>query len=213
MKPFFLALFIVTSLFSCKNAGNDKKTEEPDSAQAAGTAALVDSAKLIMNNAILELRSKLESQNRNRIAELMDFPLADTIMNVHVDDAGFLESYRTAGNKLSKAMFIKYYSDIAKDTYLDEITKIFSQVPMDSLAYTNELDKEVKQEMEPCTKFYSIEVQQNYVRLTYRTHANKEYVPKETQDTPDTAGCEYAVSWIFRLEGDKLRLFRQGAAG
>lgn len=212
MRSFFLALFMVNLLFGCKNAGNDKKAEGPDTAQPANTPAPENAAKLIMNNAILELKSRLESKNRNSIAELMDFPLPDTVMNVHVDDIGFLEAYRKDSNRLSKSMFIKYFNDISRDTYLDEVTKIFSQLPIDSLAYTNKLSKELKPETEVCTKFYSIEVQQNYVRLTYRTHANKEYVLKTTYDTPDFAGCEYVVSWIFRLDGERLRLFRQGSA-
>lgn len=165
-----------------------------------------------INVAILDLKSRLETQNPNSIADLLPFPLEDTVMNVMVDNADFQQAYTAAGNKLTRCLFIKYYYEISKDTYLDEIANIFRLLPVDSLLYKNSLSKTVRQKDKPCSKFYSIEIQGDFVRLIYRTNVNDEYAAKDKSEQ-DYAGCEYAVFWIFRLQGERLQLFRQTAAG
>jgi hypothetical protein len=209
MRSISLDFVFAIFLFSCKNSGNDKKADGVDSTQAADKAG-----PRTITDAIVELKTILESRNPQNIAALMDFPLADTVMNMYLDDSVFQKSYQAAGNKLTKALFLKYYDTISKFTYLDQVTEIFKLVPLDSLKYKNELTKEFRDKNDPCLRFYEIEIDQDNVRLSYGTNRNEEYKGKSPeQEETDLAGCEYQVYWIFRFDGNKLKLLHQGAAG
>ena len=145
----------------------------------------------------------------------MDFPLEDTVMNIYLDDSMFQKSYQAAGSKLTRELFRKYYDTIYKFTYLDQVSQIFRHIPLDSLKSKNEVTKEYKDKNEPCTRYYTIHKEQDEVTLTYGTNSNIDYVDKKgkSPDHADVAGCEYSVFWIFKFDGNKLRLVRQTAAG
>jgi hypothetical protein len=213
MRSISLALLVTAILFSCNSSDSDKKPDGSDSPNAVNPSG--NTGPRTITDAILDLKTILESKNRNSIAELMDFPLEDTVMNVYIDDSVFQKSYKAAGNKLSKPLFMQYYDTISKFTYLDQVTEIFKLVPLDSLKYKNELTKEFKDKNEPCMKKYKIEVEQDIVRLVYGTDTNDEYVKKgiAQDEESEDAGCEYSVFWIFRFDGNKLKLLHQGAAG
>jgi hypothetical protein len=210
MRSIFAALAVLALLISCSNANNDKKAEDGDSAQNAGAT---HSEPRTIINAIAGLRTILESKNKQEIAGLIDFPVPDTVLEVHLDDSAFQESYRAAGDKLTRAMFLDNFDKIARYTYLDKITDIFQYIPFDSLRYTNELEKRFADEKMPCSPYYSISREENLVTLFYGTHANSDYVkrgdPAET--TMGEAGCEYGVFWVFKFDGNRLRLSTQGS--
>jgi hypothetical protein len=209
MKPISLPLVLIAFLFSCNNNGTDKQADGSDPGQAA------NSGKRTIQNAIFDLKATLESRNPNKIADLMDFPVPDTVMNVYLDDSAFQKEYKSWGEKLSRPIFLKYYDTISKFTYLDKIAAIFKYIPLDSLQYTNELKKELTAgAKEPCAGYYSIRLEDNIVTLTYGTNINPDYEGeiKGTDETED-GGCEYGLYYIFRFDGQRLRLIRQGEAG
>lgn len=210
MRLNFLALLLAGFIFSCNNANNDKQADGVDSNQKAGTTS-----PRTIADAINDLKTTLESNNRSNIADLFEFPMADTVMAVYLDDSVFKKSYRAAGDRLTKSLFLQYFDTISRSSNLSDIAEGFKYLPVDSLRYTNELFKEFKEKKEPCTRSYSIEVENDEVKITYATNPNDLFVvPKGSEDDDQFySGCEYASSWIFRFDGNKLKFVRQVAAG
>lgn len=202
MKPISLALLLAAFIISCDNTNTDKQAVTPDSTE--NTAA-----ESPLASALADLRQTLESGDHANIANLIDFPLTDTEMNVAIDDSLFQHDYLAAGGKLTKPLFLKHFDKIAKFTYLDEITRVFKHVPLDSLVNTNEVRKEYREKDNPCMKYYSILAEDNNVTLGFGTNTNSDLDVKDE----DAAGCEYAVFWTFKLAGGKLKFVRQAAAG
>jgi hypothetical protein len=208
MRSISLVLVVTILLFSCKNSGSDKNADGVDSTQAA------NKTNVRIFDAIADLRLTLESRNPHKIAALMDFPLANTVLGVYLDDSTFQESYKAEGDLLTKALFLKYYDTISRFTDLEVVTEVFKLVPLDSLKYKNELRKEVVDKNEPCMHFYEISIDGDNVRLSYGLNRNDAYKGKSPEEEEsDQAGCEYGVYWIFRLDGNKWKLVQQAAAG
>src|SRR5688572_27814422 len=126
-----ISLVLTIFLFACKNSGSDKNAGGGDSAQAA----IKTNVRIF--DAIADLRSTLESRNPHKIAALMDFPLANTVLGVYLDDSVFQESYKAEGDLLTRALFLKYYDTISSFTDLEVVTEVFKLVPLDSLKYKN----------------------------------------------------------------------------
>lgn len=210
MRSISLAL-VIAFLLSCNSSNSDKHADGADSANVVTATT----GPRTITDAIFDLKTILESKNRNKIADLMDFPLEDTVMNVYLDDSVFQKRYKAEGNRLSKPLFMQYYDTISKFTYLDKVTEIFNLVPLDSLKHINELEKEFKDRNDPCIKYYKIEIEQDIVRLQYGSHNNNEYSKKGAASDNENiyAGCQYVVFWVFRFDGNKLKLLSQGTAG
>jgi hypothetical protein len=211
MRLLFLALVLPGFILSCNNANNDKQADGADSTQNAGTTS-----PRTITDAINDLKTTLESKNRSNIADLFEFPMADTVMAVYLDDSAFKKSYRAAGDRLTKSMFLNFYDTIARYSNLSDIIAGLKYLPVDSLRYTNKIETAITAKREPCAAFCSIEVNGNEVTLKYSTMVNDEYVkPKGSSedDESEVAGCEYASFWIFVFDGNKLKFVRQAAAG
>lgn len=210
MRLFFLTLVLTGLIFSCNNASNDKQADGADSTQNAGTTS-----PRTIADAINDLKTTLESKNRSNIADLFEFPMADTVMAVYLDDSVFKKSYRAAGDRLTKSLFLQYFDTISRSSNLSDITEGFKYLPVDSLRYTNKLIKEFKDKNEPCTRYYSIEVQNDEVRIVYGTNRNDLFtVPKGSEDDDRYfSGCEYGSFWLFRFDGNNLKFVQQVAAG
>jgi hypothetical protein len=211
MRLHFLALVLAGFIFSCNNANNDKQADGADSTRNTGTTS-----PRTITDAIEDLKTVLESKNRSNIADLFEFPMADTVMAVYLDDSVFKMNYQAAGDRLTKSMFLKYYDTIARYSNLSDIIAGLKDLPVDSLRYTNKIETEIKSKREPCVAFCSIEVNGNEVTLKYSTLANDEYVkPKGSSEDDESyvAGCEYASMWFFVFDGNKLKFVRQAAAG
>lgn len=206
MKPLFLALFIAGFLISCNNAGTDKQADGADSTQneeaPSPRRALVD--------AVNELKATLQSNDKNRVAELFEFPIADTIMGVYLDDSVFMKIYRSSGDRLTKPVFLKYYDTISRVTNLADIIELFEHIPVDSLLYKDEFEKVIVNKKEPCALVYGIMVEGESVTFRFGTIRNINY---DSPNEDETDGCEYSSMWMFRFDGKKLRYERTAVAG
>ncbi len=196
--------------FSCNNANHDKEAGGADTAQASASSG----PRTVMD-AITDLKNTLQSGNRSNIADLFDFPVADTIMRVYLDDSVFQENYRAAGDKITKSMFMNYFDTIARFNNLSDIIEGFKYLPLDSLKYKNRIEKVFKSKDEPCTREYSIEVENGLVRFQFTTNQSDLFKSKgnDEEDARFNSGCEYASWWTFRFDGSRLRFVRHDAAG
>jgi hypothetical protein len=214
MRSFGIFFVLAVFLFSCDNSVTDKNASEADSSQNAGTAGRENKGPRTITDAVNDLKTILERKNKNDIAELIDFPAADTVMQVFLDDSAFQKTYRKNGDKMTKPMFMYYFDTIARFTYLDEITNIFKHVPADSLQYAKELEKEFSDKNQPCTQRYSLSIQDTLVTLTYGSNSNPNYNwNKKGKKEEYPEACEFTSIWIFRFDGNRLRLLRQTMAG
>ena len=59
------------------------------------------------------IKALIQSNDKNKIAALFDFPIPDSVCNTYIDNAAFETEYEKNDNKISKVMFIKYYKEIA----------------------------------------------------------------------------------------------------
>lgn len=209
MRPIYFLFAVAVVLFSCNNSGGDKQAGDADSSQAgpapggAGSKTVVD--------AVNDLKSVLESKDKNSIANLFQYPLADTVLPVYIDDSVFKKNYTSAGDKLTRSMFISYYDAISKDTYLDKITEIFKYLSVDSLQYNNTLHIEFTKAGEDCNQYYEIANNDGVVTLTYGLNGHQPDSKASAEE--QEIGCEFASFWIFRFEGGKLHFVRQASAG
>lgn len=211
MRSIFLVLISVALLFSCSNSSTEKQADDSDSAQSADDQK---SGVRTVADAVNDLRIILESGNKTEIAALFPWPLADSVMPVYLDDSVFKKNYTAAGDKLTQNMFIRYYDTISKFTNLADIIEGFKYLPVDSLKYKNELNKEFRDNKEPCTRYYNIRIEEEEVTLTYGTNFNNDYKdPKGKTDDEDVSGCEFASIWMFKFDGNKLKFYRYAAAG
>jgi hypothetical protein len=172
MKPLLLGLIIAGFIFSCKNSKSDKKAEGSDlkDSTAAGT-----SPRRAMIIAINDLKAALESKDKNRIAGYFDFPIPDTVMSLYLDDSTFMEIYRSSGDQLTRKVFLEYYDTISRFTSLTDIMDLFEYVPVDSLLYKDDLEKEVVNKKEPCIPYHGISVEGESVTFRVGTYSNKDY--------------------------------------
>lgn len=209
MRLHFPALVLAVIIFSCNNANTDKQNSADTTQNKTETSRTI-------SDAISELKTTLESNDRDKIAGLFTFPIPDTIMAVYLDDSVFKKNYTAAGDQLTKNMFLTYYDTIARYTNLRDIIVALKSLPVDSLRYLGKIETDISAKREPCVAFCSIEVNGNDVTLKYSTIANDEYVkPKGSSedDESEVAGCEYASFFMFVFDGNKLRFVRYAAAG
>ena len=189
----FLVLLICGLLFSCDSLSQRK--------------LLVQELK--------NIKAALASKNKEKIAGIFEFPVADTALEVYIDDTTYLEDLKKNGDKTTKALFLKYFQGYYLYMGMDGMNRVFKYINVDSLLQKNSLSREVRSPKEPCYTTYEVYVEKDIMTLIYNSNSNKNYVnPSKAKKDEDYAHpCEYAMFWVFRFDGKKLHFVRQRGAG
>jgi hypothetical protein len=203
MRLFAFTLTIAIILISC----NSKPSVPQTSAKPDHNSALIKSLQ--------ELKQAFASGNTEKIAEAFTFPVADTAMSLVINDSTYTIGHGW-GESLTKAAFIKYFSQTPQ---FEGLSELFKHIHIDSLNQKDTLETEIRKKEDPCYKTYHIDIDGNELNLEFRTNSNDQYVdpsPKKAEaDEDEGTGdeCEYAEMWIFHFDGTKLHFVRQAAAG
>jgi hypothetical protein len=162
-----------------------------------------------------QLKAVLASNDKEKIADIFQFPLSDTTAGIYIDDSSFNLQLEKNGGKTTRAMFIQFFPQVSKSLQIDELYQLFKQVSLDSLLQKDELISNLRISTEPCFKFYSILVQHELVTLSTGSGVNESYQSTSASEDEENSSefCEHILWWVFRFDGERLRFIKQHGAG
>ncbi len=204
----FAVTWTVCLLFSC-NSGHK--------AVGTGEAGETGVERETLINALKQLKSQLASKDEHRITELFEFPIPDSIVPIYVFDDSFDARQEASGGLVTRSMFNDFFSQISESIQMEDVNTLFANVRLDSLHQTNVLTHEVQTDTIPCRRHYQLEVHNDSVTLTLEQLTKPGFQgPDMTETGPSNESseyCEKVLWWIFKFEGNKLRLVKISGAG
>lgn len=201
-KPLTCTLLILIVFVSCHNS-SDKAITSAD--QNDKTVNSVNKSTLIKE--LKSLRTIFASNDLDRKLDALSFPLPDSVIGVYISNDLEAE-YEKNGNLVTKDMFKKHSSDMYVD--VDELKSILSNVNIDSLQYTDRIEKRLKEKKQQCIEHYEIVIDGNQVRLAFSFNG---YVTEPKEEDYQDGACEYGSFWNFEWDGKKLKLIHHITAG
>jgi hypothetical protein len=201
--------FCLISLFACTNA-----THQPASGSPADTTSKV---RRLTRQALIaqlaQLRDRIISRDKQKIGQLFQFPIPDSIIGINGINAA-LDSSLKATNSLSLELYDQYFdSTIARAWDIDEFSNLFKYLDINRLSKKDSLLHETIISTEPCYKYYRIIAKgDSIVNIEYGITENINYTGKKTEEE-ENANCDYVIFWDFTFDGKKLTMVQQSAAG
>ncbi len=199
-------------LFSCKNpAGhNDVKDTTHTAAAPSGREALI--------RALMEMRSRLASKDKNQIAKLFVFPEPDSVINHYslLDTVVFQAWLKDSA--FTEKLYNTFYDTISKELAIPGFGEALTKMDLNKLLHGDHLYDSIETKTEPCMQEFTVDItSDSVVEIAYGTNHNRHYEEKEKskKDDDEESGdeCEYKTFWRFVWDGQKLRLLSQNAAG
>jgi hypothetical protein len=207
---FFLLLMLVSA--SCnQDSGSEKNSADSakDKVQQGQKADLTQREMIIAELKQMELAFR--DKDVNRIEKYFNFPLADTTLSLYEINEDFDLARKANGGKISRDLFIKNFNDIYDYFQLGDFSDLFKAIDLAELKSKQELTSEKHMKDEACYSFYGISIEGDTVELRYGTNSDDKY--REAHPEQEEACGEAAFTWIFKLEGNKLRFVREMTAG
>jgi hypothetical protein len=210
---FHLTVLCAIILFSCKNPGG-----RPD---ASDTHAAIDSTasgREGLVHALMEMRTRLASNDKNQIAKLFVFPEPDSVINHYsLHDSVVFQAW-LKDSTFTEKLYDNYYDSISKDLAIPGFGEALTKMDLTKLLHNDHVYDSVEIAAEPCMKEYTIDItSDSVVEIAYGTNNNRHYVEKKKtkkeEDEEIGDECEYKTFWRFVFDGKKLRLLSQNAAG
>jgi hypothetical protein len=216
MRPTFLFFSAVILLYSCNNTDTTQVSNDHTTAnKKESTVTRLDRPKLIEE--LKRLKSLFSSKEKEKIAEIFQFPIPDTIVSIYIDDESYLMQLKQNGDKTTRGMFNRFFPKIYESLLMSEVNQLFSNIHLETLRNQDSLGKEVRIKTEPCYKFYSIEVKNDIVTLTTGQGVNNDFQNSSTKEdeVPENSSenCESVLWWVFRFDGKRLILEKIQGAG
>lgn len=215
MKSYLLVLIALLWLSSCVDFNETSKTTNTN-AQKQTDSVQTKSDRQFLVVELKKLQSVFATGNKERIADLFEFPVTTQTLSVYPDDSAFNSKLQQTGDRITREMFIQFYSEIANRLWIDETKAAIGGLSIDKLLQQDTLRYAAPNKNEPCFFFceFSIDSQ---VTLIVGTDSNEDFVSKSTSEYVPAENssevCEHALSWIFRFDGKRLRLEQVVAAG
>jgi len=199
-----LTTFVI--LVSCNNSEKTKITSDKQvSEQISDTTKR---QKLIVE--LQKLRQTITSNEKEKIADIFEFPLSDESFSIYIDDKSFNEQFKSNGNRTTRVMFLQHYEAISESIWLGQLKNLFHNIDIESLDHKDTLEYEAYIKTEPCFYSYKIELNKDIVTLRMNMNSNRNYKSKtlSEDDIPENSSeiCEHNFWWIFKFDGNKLHL-------
>lgn len=193
-------------LVSCNNSEKTKITSDKQvSEQISDTTKR---QKLIVE--LQKLRQTITSNEKEKIADIFEFPLSDESFSIYIDDKSFNEQFKSNGNRTTRVMFLQHYEAISESIWLGQLKNLFHNIDIESLDHKDTLEYEAYIKTEPCFYSYKIELNKDIVTLRMNMNSNRNYKSKtlSEDDIPENSSeiCEHNFWWIFKFDGNKLHL-------
>jgi len=203
-------LAFLTTLLILVACNNSDTTKSVSNTQTDRVPDIYKSPRQILIQELKKLKQILASNDKEKIADIFQFPLSDTAYSIYIDNEAYYEQFKINGNKTTKAMFLKYFNVISESIWLDQLNNLFQSMKVDSLLHRDKINYEGYIKTEPCYYSYQIEINNNYVTLTMSMNSNKSYKSKKKSEDeiPENSSeiCEHAFWWIFKFDSNKLLL-------
>ncbi len=213
MKLSGLFITSVIIVAACNNRTESGKFSDLNLQNAKDSSSVVRVNRTRLIRELKKLRDILSSGDKEKIADIFPFPLADTTLAIFVDDSSFTEQYKINGDKTSRAMFIRHFNEISDMLQLSQLNRFFQLINPDSLFLKDTLTREVRNKKNPCYNYYNRETEPELVKLSFGSNFNEEYKSSTTEAEESSEYCEYTSIWIFRFDTRKLIFLKQIVAG
>ena len=206
----FFSLTVSTVLICCSNSP-DKKNERTTGApgsfdEPAFKNKIIESLK--------DLHSVLASKDKNAIAAIFSFPLPEEDAELSANDPALANKIKQNNGRISKDIFLDYFETFYHSLNMARIINVLEEADTDSLLYTNQVTKEITNNLLPCTSYYTVELDKESVTLEFGTNTNSEYAAGNSSSADsDVDGCEYMTRWLLKFDGEKLAFNKQVSAG
>lgn len=208
---YFLLLFILISASCNLDSGSGKKAADSAKDNVLQGQKTGPSQRELIIAELKQMELAFRDKDVNRIEKYFDFPLADTALSMYEVNEDFDLARKVNGGKISKELFIKNFNDIYDYFQLGDFSDLFKAIDLAELKGKQEVTSEQHIKDEPCYSFYEISMEGNVVKLSYGTNTDEKY--REAHPDQEEVCGEAAFSWIFKLEGNKLRFVREITAG
>lgn len=217
MKQLIFSLAIVITLFSCGDTGNNISVIKDTVANAQLKQAVTPvNVRQLLIEELKSLNLVLSSKDKYQIQPIFNFPLADSAVEFYSEDESFNKDKIASNGLVTDQLFLRHFDIIYRELQIDELQDLFSYLNVDSLREKDKLEYELKNEKQPCSKFYSIGIAGDEVTLHFRTYINTELLDKFKGNDDDVVGdtcSEFSAIWLFKITGQKLSFIRRMTAG
>ena len=181
MKKLIIILLTTGLFLSCKN-GQTKDSQNENNTDSLQVTTTSGNERNILIQELNSLKQVFASRNKEKIAELFNFPLAQDEFEIYVDDSIFNKQLSDNKGKISRKMFIDFFPKIYSDTQIEQINELFSKIDIEEILRKDTLKAETKIKSEPCYKFYEVSVDKNEIILTTGYGVNENYQSKSTDE-------------------------------
>lgn len=210
MRKIFIILTVLLSLVACNNSDTTEvKSSSKAEAQPSDTDKNKSERKVLIEE-LKGLRQTIAFNDKEKIADIFEFPLSDTSFSIYIDDSTYYEQFKSNGNRTTKTMFLQYFKEISTSIWLNQINNLFQHINIDGLLHKDTLEQEGYIKTEPCFYSYKIEVDKDQVTLRMDMKSNRNYKSKKSseEDIPENSSefCEHNFWWVFKFDGKKLHL-------
>jgi hypothetical protein len=217
MKCKIVIISFLGLLVSCSNAEHNKSRNDTITVTEHSDVEYSTDQRLIIIQELEKLRNLLLSGDKQKIATIFQFPLADTTVGIYLEDSAYNSEFTANGNMTTESMFLRFFPQISASLQLQELNELFRVFRLEDLQQKDTLRRDVKVKAEPCFKFYGIEIQGNQVTLTTGQGVNDTFKSQKSMDDdiPENSSefCESVTWWIFQFNGRELRFVKQTGAG
>lgn len=205
MRQISFSLILLIMIIACNNAGTPK-IKNP---QAKDTSENKPGRKVLIDE-LKRIHQIIASNDKETIANLFPFPLPDTAFSIYVDDTTYYEQLKTNNDRVTKAMFLQYFKEIAASIWLEQVNNLFKKIYVDKLLFKDTLEADAYKRSEPCFYSYRIQVDKDHVTLRMDMNSNQNYQSSKSpeDDIPENSSefCEHNFWWVFSFDGNKLHL-------
>ncbi len=153
-----LIIFTVLGLFFSCNSNDTNKVSIDSTAKKLQRKFLIEELKRI--------QTVFASKDKEKIADIFQFPLSDTTVGIHIDDSTFNSLFKKNGDKTTREMFLRFFPQISESLKIGEINQLFENIKLDSLELKDTLKYDAYIKTEPCYDFYEIAVEQDFLTLS-----------------------------------------------
>lgn len=217
MRQTLLILTALELLFSCTNADPTKVASDTTTVKQQKNTTPTKPQRQLLIEEIKRLQAVFASGDKSKIADIFEFPLSDTSLSIYINDSTFNAQYEKNDNRVTRALFIRFFTPISESLQTDEINRLFQHLKINDLLQKDSLEYNALIKTEPCYHFYGIDIANDLVTLTVGTNSNKDYKSKSASDDeiPENSSelCEHVLWWVFRFDGRRLNLVKIHGAG
>lgn len=208
-----MRLIIILTVLGLLNSCNNGEINRVSGIEISSATADKPDRRILIEE-LKRLQSAFATNDKEKIAGIFHFPVVDTAIGIHTTDSSFSAELERNGGMITRAMFIRHYSEISESLQIDQVKELFKNINVDHLLQKDTLEYSVLIKTEPCYYYYSVNVEENMVTLTLGMDENKDYNGKSLAEDEDLSVlCEHVFWWVFRFDGKRLHFNHVTGAG